>query len=130
VPQGRRVTLRARVSFMVEVEDPQASVYVHNEEHKAVLVASTVLDYERSGRFGSGEQAVFSFSFDNVLAPGRYSPVFNLAHRGSGLDVIDRFEGAFSFVVTAQQALGGIVDVPVEVSVERGSSVPLPELPV
>jgi ABC-type polysaccharide/polyol phosphate transport system ATPase subunit len=130
VPQGRRLTLRARVSFMVDVEDPQASVYVHNDEHKAVLVASTVIDYERSGRFRSGEQAVFSFSFDNVLAPGRYSPVFNLAHRGSGLDVIDRFEGAFSFVVTAQQALGGIVDVPVEVSVERGNTVSTPELPV
>jgi ABC-type polysaccharide/polyol phosphate transport system ATPase subunit len=128
VPQGRRITLRARVSFMVEVEDPQASVYVHNEEHKAVLVASTVVEHERSGRFGSGEEAVFSFSFDNVLAPGRYSPVFNLAHRGSGLDVIDRFEGAFSFVVTSQQALGGVVDVPVAVTVERGDSVPTPEL--
>ena len=130
VPQGRRMTLRARVSFMVEVEDPQASVYVHNADHKAVLVASTIVEHERSGRFRAGEQAVFSFTFDNVLAPGRYSPVFNLAHRGSGLDVIDRFEGAFSFVVTAQQALGGIVDVPVEVAVERGDSVAAPELPV
>jgi ABC-type polysaccharide/polyol phosphate transport system ATPase subunit len=130
VPQGQRITLRARVSFMVEVEDPQASVYVHNEEHKAVLVASTVLEHERSGRFRSGEDAVFSFTFDNVLAPGRYSPVFNLAHRGSGLDVIDRFEGAFSFVVTAQQALGGLVDLPVQVSVARGDTVPAPELPV
>ncbi|HWF51713.1 MAG TPA: ABC transporter ATP-binding protein [Solirubrobacteraceae bacterium] len=130
VPQGQRITLRARVSFMVEVEDPQASVYVHNEEHKAVLVASTVLEHERSGRFRSGETAVFSFTFDNVLAPGRYSPVFNLAHRGSGLDVIDRFEGAFSFVVTAQQALGGVVDLPVQVAVQRGDTVPAPELPV
>ena len=47
-------------------------------------------------------EAVFSFSFDNVLAPGRYSPMFTLARRGSGLDVIDRFEGAFSFVVTGR----------------------------
>jgi ABC-type polysaccharide/polyol phosphate transport system ATPase subunit len=130
VAQGQRITLRARVSFMVEVEDPQASVYVHNEEHKAVLVASTVLEHERSGRFRSGETAVFSFTFDNVLAPGRYSPVFNLAHRGSGLDVIDRFEGAFTFVVTAQQALGGVVDLPVAVAVQRGDTVPAPELPV
>ncbi|HEY5318350.1 MAG TPA: ABC transporter ATP-binding protein [Solirubrobacteraceae bacterium] len=130
VPQGHRITLRARVSFMVEVEDPQASVYVHNEEHKAVLVASTVIEHERSGRFRAGEQAVFSFSFDNVLAPGRYSPVFNLAHRGSGLDVIDRFEGAFSFVVTAQRALGGVIDLPVSVAVERGENVAAPELPV
>ncbi len=132
VPQGRRMTLRARVSFMVEVEDPQASVYVHNDEHKAVLVASTVYEHERSGRFRSGEEAVFSFTFDNVLAPGRYSPVVNLAHRGSGLDVIDRFEGGFTFVVTAPAALGGIVDLPVAVRVERGDSVPgaAPQLPV
>ena len=130
VPQGQRMTLRARVTFMVDVEDPQASVYVHNEDHKAVLVASTVLTHESSGHFRAGEEAVFSFTFDNVLAPGRYSPVFNLAHRGSGLDVIDRFEGSFSFVVTAQQALGGIVDVPVEVVVERGDSVAASELHV
>ena len=130
LPQGQRITLRARVSFMVEVEDPQASVYVHNEEHKAVLVASTVLEHERSGRFRSGEEAVFSFTFDNVLAPGRYNPVFNLAHRGSGLDVIDRFEGAFSFVVTAQRALGGLIDLPVQVAVERGEAVAAPEVSV
>ncbi|MGI9185734.1 MAG: ABC transporter ATP-binding protein [Solirubrobacteraceae bacterium] len=126
VPQGERITLRARVAFMVEVEDPQASVYLHNEEHQAVLVASTVLDHERSGRFAAGQEAVFSFSFENVLAPGRYNPVLNVAHRGSGLDVIDRFESAFSFVVTATTPLGGLVDLPVNVSIER-STAPLTE---
>ena len=55
---------------------------------------------------------MFSFAFDNVLAPGRYNPLFTLAHRGSGLDVIDRFEGAFSFVVTGADAPGGLVDLP------------------
>ena len=49
---------------------------------------------------------MFSFTFDNVLAPGRYSPVVNLAHRGSGLDVMDRFERGFSFVVTGSLAIG------------------------
>ena len=78
-------------------------------------------EHERSGRFRAGEEVVFSFAFENVLAPGRYSPVFTLAHRGSGLDVMDRFEGAFSFVVTGPQALGGLVDVPVDVAVRRVS---------
>jgi ABC-type polysaccharide/polyol phosphate transport system ATPase subunit len=123
VPQGQLITLRARVAFMVDVEDPQASVYMHNEDHQAVLVASTVLDRERTGRFSAGEQALFSFAFQNILAPGRYSPVLNLAHRGSGLDVIDRYESAFSFVVTGSSALGGVVDVPVEVSVTRADGV-------
>ena len=59
------------------------------------------------------------FTFDNVLAPGRYAPVFQLAHRGSGLDVIDRFEGGFSFVVTGPDALGGVVDLPVRSAISR-----------
>jgi ABC-type polysaccharide/polyol phosphate transport system ATPase subunit len=119
VAQQQRITLNARVSFMVEVDDPAASVYVLNDEHKAVMVASTVSEHERSGRFRTGEEAVFSFAFDNVLAPGRYSPMFTLSHRGFGVDLIDRFEGAFSFVVTGPEALGGFVDLPVEVAVSR-----------
>ena len=65
---------------------------------------------------------MFSFTFDNVLAPGRYCPMFQLAHRGSGLDVIDRFEGSFSFVVTGPGALGGLVDLPVQSEVSRTGS--------
>ena len=119
VPQHQRVTLNARVGFMVDVIDPSASVYVYNEEHRAVVVATTAIENERSGHFDAGEEVVFSFTFDNVLAPGRYAPVFQLAHRGSGLDVIDRFEGSFSFVVTGPGALGGLVDLPVHSSVSR-----------
>ena len=33
-PQHQRVTLKARVAFMVDVDDPAASVYVYNEEHR------------------------------------------------------------------------------------------------
>jgi ABC-type polysaccharide/polyol phosphate transport system ATPase subunit len=121
VPQGQRVVIRARVAFMVDVDDPEASVYINNAEHKTVLIASTSLGLARSGRFRAGEQALFSFAFDNVLAPGRYNPVVTLTHRGAGLDVIDRFESGFSFLVTAKTALGGMVDVPVDITVERAA---------
>lgn len=113
----QRIRLNARVMFMVDVEDPGASVSILNEDQKSVLVASSQIEHERTGSFSAGDEVVFSFSFDNVLAPGRYSPVIQLAHRGSGLDVMDRFEGSFSFVVTATTALGGIVDVPVRTGV-------------
>ena len=122
VAQGQQISLKARVSFMVDVEDPAASVYVLNEDHLAVVVATTANDTQGSGSFRAGEDVVFSFTFTNVLAPGRYSPVFTLAHRGSGLDLMDRFEGAFSFVVTGAAALGGVIDLPVQVSVERDSA--------
>jgi ABC-type polysaccharide/polyol phosphate transport system ATPase subunit len=120
--QGKRVSMKAIVRFMVDVEDPVASLYVLNEDHIAMIVATTSRENERSGNFAAGEEALFSFSFENVLAPGRYNPLFTLAHRGSGLDLMDRFEGAFSFVVTGPEATGGLVDIPVDVSVERAPS--------
>ena len=125
VPQHARITLNARVLFMVEVEDPSTSVYILNDEHKAIMVANTAVDNERSGTFRAGEEAVFSFTFDNVLAPGRYSPMITIAHRGSGLDLLDRFEGAFTFVVTGTEAQGGLVDVPVKAGIQRGAGSPV-----
>jgi ABC-type polysaccharide/polyol phosphate transport system ATPase subunit len=122
--QGRRITLKAHVRFLVDVDDPVGSLYVLNEEHVAIVVATSAREYDRTGRFDAGEEMLFSFSFENVLGPGRYSPLLTLAHRGSGLDLMDRFEGGFSFVVTGPEALGGLVDVPVEVDVARG---PLPQ---
>jgi ABC-type polysaccharide/polyol phosphate transport system ATPase subunit len=119
LPQGQRITLRTLVQFMVDVEDPQAEVQIHNEDQKAVLVASSWVQHARSGRFAAGDRVLFSFTFDNVLAPGRYSPVINLAHRGSGLNVMDRFERGFSFLVRANLPMGGMVDLPTDVAIER-----------
>jgi ABC-type polysaccharide/polyol phosphate transport system ATPase subunit len=120
VRQGQRISLRVLVEFVVDVEDPHTSVHVHNQEQKAVMVASTVLTHERVGRFSSGDQALYSFWFDNVLAPGRYNPVVTVAHGATFLDVMDRYASEFSFLVTAShKALGGIVDLPIEGSVTR-----------
>src|SRR6185312_13609305 len=96
-------------------------LYILNEDHVAILVATSSTEHERSGRFKAGESALFSFSFENVLGPRRYNPLFTLAHRGSGLDLMDRFEGAFSFVVTGPDATGGLVDLPVDVSIEKAT---------
>jgi len=103
-------------------------VYVLNEDHIAIIVATSAREHERSGNFSAGEEVLFSFSFENVLSPGRYNPLFTLAHRGTGLDLIDRFEGAFSFVVTGPEALGGVVDVPIGVSVGRGAPASAPQV--
>jgi ABC-type polysaccharide/polyol phosphate transport system ATPase subunit len=119
VPQHTRVTVKARVLFMVDLEDPAASLHVFNEEHQPMFFATTQIENERSGYFTAGDEVVFSFTFDNVLAPGRYGPVIQLAHRGSGVDVIDKFEGSFSFVVTGSLALGGLVDLPVTSGIDR-----------
>ena len=99
VGQDRRVTVHAQIVYGIEIEDARASIYLHNEDQKVVLVLSTVLDVEHA-RFTAGEHADFSFSFHNVLAPGRYSPVLNLADGGLPLDVADSYSSNFSFLVT------------------------------
>ncbi len=124
IPQHRAVILKARVLFKTDLDDPFAGVFVYNAEHRAVVVANTVAEIERSGHFSAGDEATFSFVFDNVLSPGRYTPVFEVAN--AGLNVIDRFGGGFSFVVTGADALGGLVDLPVRSSVSRGDELPVP----
>ncbi len=62
--------------------------------------------------FAAGEEVLCSFALENVLAPGRYNPLFTIAHRGTGMDLMDRIEGAFSLVVTGPEAMGGAVDLP------------------
>jgi ABC-type polysaccharide/polyol phosphate transport system ATPase subunit len=121
VPQGERVTLHTRVAFVAEVADPAVALQILNDEHRPILIADTARDTERTGTFAAGEEAVFSFTFDNVLAPGRYNPMVTVAHRGSGLAVIDRLENPDSFVVIGSEALGGLIDLPVDVALRRGS---------
>ncbi len=120
--QGQTITLKARVRFTVDAEDPSASLYILNADHVAIVVASSAREGEQTGRFRAGEEALFSFAFQNVLAPGRYSPLLTLAHRGTGMDLMDRLEGSFSFIVTGAEHLGGVVDLPVQVQVERSPS--------
>jgi ABC-type polysaccharide/polyol phosphate transport system ATPase subunit len=119
LPQGRRIAIMALVRFEVDVQDPEASLYVLNDEHRAIVVATSARLHEASGSFGAGEQALFSFAFENVLAPGRYTPLLTLSHKGIGVDLIDRFEGGLSFVVTGAEAMGGVVDLPVDVNIAR-----------
>jgi hypothetical protein len=88
------------------------------------VAATTTQDSDRTGRFAAGERALFAFSFHNMLAPGRYHPVLTVTHRGSGLDVIDRFAGGMSFLVTGIVASGGMVEIPVQTEVTRGELVP------
>ncbi|MGH2863836.1 MAG: hypothetical protein ACRDJX_01150, partial [Solirubrobacteraceae bacterium] len=44
-------------------------------------------------------------------------PIMTLTHRGEGLDVIDRYTGAPSFVVSGLTSSGGMVEIPVETDV-------------
>jgi ABC-type polysaccharide/polyol phosphate transport system ATPase subunit len=123
-PQSEPLTLNALVLFHTNVLDPAVSMTLLNEHRQPVVVATTTQSLEQSGGFKEGEWAVFSFSFHNMLAPGRYHTVLTITHRGGGLDVIDRFAGGLSFVVSGMSASGGMVEIPVETEVNRWGYAP------
>jgi ABC-type polysaccharide/polyol phosphate transport system ATPase subunit len=115
VRSGTRNTFRAEVEFYETVEDPSLTVAFPNEQGQNVVILSTILEHDRTGTFRAGERARFAATFDNILAPGRYAPLANLAHRGTGHDLIDRWEKRLSIVVVGYgPTAGGIVDVPCE----------------
>jgi ABC-2 type transport system ATP-binding protein len=123
IAQGRRITAKVRTRFHAYVQDPEVGLHVINDEHTVMLNVSSAQNGASGLRFGAGEEVVFSFTFENVLGPRRYSPTVTLARRGTGLDIIDRIDAAFSFVVTGARATGGLIDVPVEVGVTSGAGV-------
>jgi len=116
--QGRSYTFRTHVEFVRDVEDPAFTMIFYNDKWDELLVATTAWGHEQAGAFAAGDSATFSVEFTCVFAPGRYQPSAIVAHRGSGNDVIDRWDKVLSFVVVGPTATGGLVDVPHRISIE------------
>ena len=110
LPQGRACSIRATIRFEQPLEDPVVAVAVVNAEHQNVFVASSAARGQRSGRFGAGETADLTLSFENALAPGRYAVSTLVSHPGG--QMVDRWESIFTFVVSSAGAAGGLVDLP------------------
>jgi ABC-type polysaccharide/polyol phosphate transport system ATPase subunit len=127
--QGEHYTVSARVRFHEPADHPSFSLAWVNEQNQNHFVASTVHDHELTGRFDAGAEAVFSITFENLLAPGRYFLSAVLARRGSGHDLLDRWERIVSVVVAGTRAGGGLVALPYDVSIERGAPAPAAAAP-
>jgi ABC-type polysaccharide/polyol phosphate transport system ATPase subunit len=124
--QGRPCTLRATARFERPLENPTIAVAFVNPQRQNVFVASSASEGESSGGFASGDTVDFAVSFENSLAPGRYA-VSTLISRREG-QIVDRWEGIFSFVVSGARAGGGLVDLPHDIRLQRvDAAAPAPE---
>jgi ABC-type polysaccharide/polyol phosphate transport system ATPase subunit len=120
LPNGRPCTCKVRVEFNWELQDPVFALAIETEKNHKVFATSSAWTGERTGLFRAGEQVLFSVTFDNVLAPGRYyaSPqVVRVQEPGAG--IIDRRDRATAVVVTGQSSEGGVVQVPHDFTLER-----------
>lgn len=115
---GERGLFHMHVRFREHIEDPVFQFTLRNVHGDRVVVAHS--DEQVVGEsFLPGEEAVVSFGFDNPLAPDRYGVSAAVARRGSGEAWHDNREVFRSIVVTATRALGGIIDLPFDVSLQR-----------
>jgi ABC-type polysaccharide/polyol phosphate transport system ATPase subunit len=128
-PQSEPLTVKTLVRFKTDVLNPEVTLTLLNEHRQPVVVATTVEDHEQSGGFHVDEWAIFAFSFHNMLAPGRYHTIVTITRRGDRLDVIDRYTGGLSFVVSGMSASGGMVEIPVQTMVTRWGIWPGAESP-
>jgi len=119
LPSGPPAAIVMKVRFRDAVEDPVFSVTLANLEDKVIMAASTGIGPEPSGSFAAGEEVTVRFAFDNVLAPGPYRCTPAVAQEGSGQAWIDWRKDLAEVVVSATRVAGGLVNVPVEIVLER-----------
>jgi ABC-type polysaccharide/polyol phosphate transport system ATPase subunit len=124
LPQGRPCAFRASVCFNREVEDPSFELMIRDEENRNVFGTSTTWADERTGTFAAGDRTVFGVSFENLFATGRYHATLQVARRGGGQVLLDRRERVATFVSTGPRNTGGLVDLPHDVEVKRGTVAP------
>jgi len=76
---------------------------------------SSLWDHPHPGTFAAGEEVVLRFSFENILAQGRYTAAPGIAQGAS----IDKRYRMLSFVVTGTRTTEGVADPPYEVDIVR-----------
>jgi ABC-type polysaccharide/polyol phosphate transport system ATPase subunit len=122
-PQGTDVVVKAVVEFNAPLSDPVVGITVENEHRQPVFATSSIWVEERTGSYQPGDRGMLTVKFPNVLAPGRYHITPQIARRGSGLDVVDRYPRMMSFLVIGTRESGGMVELDHDVRFERTGSV-------
>ncbi|MBA2505546.1 MAG: ABC transporter ATP-binding protein [Thermoleophilaceae bacterium] len=117
--QGKATTFRARARFTKAVENPALAVLFENEAHQPLFATSTDWADENTGSFQAGDEVTISIAFDNAFAPGRVHATPWMVYRRSP-NLLDRRPQMASVLVTGNHVSGALVDLPHDVSIERG----------
>jgi ABC-type polysaccharide/polyol phosphate transport system ATPase subunit len=110
-PQGDELVIHATVEFKADTQDPVVGLTLEDADHRPVFATSSVWTNEHTGSFKAGDIGHLRVAFPTVLAPGRYFVTPTVSRRGSGHDVLDRYPGMISFLVTGTRESGGILEL-------------------
>jgi ABC-type polysaccharide/polyol phosphate transport system ATPase subunit len=121
LPGGQRCAFVARARFGEDIDDPILGFALQNGDRQTLVAASTLALGPQLGSFRAGEEVTLRISFDNVLRPDRYYATPAIAHAGTGFAWIDRRERFVEVVVTGTSKTDAIVELPCQVTVDRGT---------
>jgi len=106
------------VRFGEDVADPVFAATLRTELGHTIIVARSDQHGGTSGAFRAGETAIARFAIPNWLTPSRYLLTPSVAREGTGENALALVEDMASVVVHGS-ASGGILELPVDVRIER-----------
>jgi len=116
--QEERLSMCFEARLAEDLLDPVFAATLRTELGHTIIVARSDEHGGASGQFKAGESVVARFELPNWLTPSRYMLTPSLARAGTGADALALVEDMSSVVVHGQ-ASGGILELPVDVRIER-----------
>jgi ABC-type polysaccharide/polyol phosphate transport system ATPase subunit len=126
--QGARVTSCSQedslsmcfeVRFAEDLSAPVFAATLRTELGHTIIVARTDQHGGSSGAFRAGETAIARFAIPNWLTPSRYLLTPSVAREGTGENALALVEDMASIVVHGSSVSGGILELPVDVRIEK-----------
>jgi len=115
--QGERCRAHIDVEFLDTVAHPAISVAFRNEVRHTIFLAST-MTHGPLGIFHAGDRISVHLSFENWLAPSRYSLTPVITVWDPDERVIDKKSDIASVIVEGAVVTGGVVDMPTELEID------------
>jgi ABC-type polysaccharide/polyol phosphate transport system ATPase subunit len=115
--QGERCRLHLDVEFLEAVAHPTISVVFRNEVLHTIFLAST-MTHGPLGVFEPGDRLTVRLSFQNWLAPSRYTLTPQISVWDPQERVLDQKKDLASLIVEGPVVTGGVVDMPTELELE------------
>jgi ABC-2 type transport system ATP-binding protein len=107
------------VRFAEDLTDPVFAATLRTELGHTIIVARTDQHGGSSGSFKAGETVTAKFAIPNWLTPSRYLLTPSVAREGTGENALALVEDMASIMVHGSAVSGGILELPVDVRIER-----------
>ena len=107
------------VRFAEDLRDPVFAATLRTELGHTIIVTRTDRHGGTSGAFKAGETVVARFTIPNWLTSSRYLLTPSVAREGTGENALALVEDMASVVVHGSSVSGGILELPVDVRIDK-----------